>query len=283
MAAVDLNEYRKLQDTVLEVEKLLAGSPQGVNPLLATFLANAKKRIEVLEHEIKEAEEKVRIEQAGAAKAAEAEAALNQDEKSIFASLLKKDFFTKHDLPEVDSFYKRAWDKLTEGGKGELSHRVWEGIRHGEAKFSELLGNIKEKEAKRLYELLNKYEDVSTQAAQIPESDRKDFIRAFESGKKEEAYQILDRQSFTNNVSVSREIKSVDAQVSREVDSKSIVSAAITKTSGIAKKTGLDDSPSIGDFDLDAVKIKGVKLADASTQGVAANTIRAGDSSKQRL
>ena len=283
MAAVDLNEYRKLQDTVLEVEKLLAGSPQGVNPLLATFLANAKKRIEVLEHEIKEAEEKVRVEQAVAAKTAEAEAALNQDEKNIFAGLLKKDFFTKHDLPEVDSFYKRAWDKLTEGGKGELSHRVWEGIRHGEAKFSELLDNIKEKEAKRLYELLNKHEDVSTQAAQIPESDRKDFIRAFESGKKEEAYQILDRQSFTNNVSVSREIKSVDAQASREVDSKSIASAAITKTSDAAKETGLDDSPSIGDFDLDAIKIKGVKLADASTQGVAANTIRAGDSSKQRL
>jgi hypothetical protein len=192
---------------------------------------------------------------------------------------MRKNYFAKSDMPQVNSFYKNIWDKLTDDGKGEISHRLWEGIRHGEKKFSELVDDIKEKEAKRIYELLLKHDDVSVQSTKIPEADRQEFIRAIEGGNKAEAYQILDRQSFTNNVSVapSREIKSEMAQSGREADSKEILSATVNRSEK-ARPDDVEELPSISDLNL-----KDLKIADASTQGVAANSIRSDMAPKRSL
>ena len=60
---------------------------------------------------------------------AEQEFALNAEERKIYTAFLKKPRFTKADFPALDKFYKGPYDRLTERGKDEMSHRFWEGMR----------------------------------------------------------------------------------------------------------------------------------------------------------
>jgi len=269
MAVVDLEEYRRLQNAISAMERVLAASPHGASSMFATGIQNAKRELEKLEYEIKQEQEKIQAERAAAvAEAIQQEATLTESERGIFADFLKKEYFTKQDMPRVDSFYKQTWDKLTEGGKDAISHRVWEGIRHGEAKFSELLENIKEKEAERVHKQLTDSTIGVNTLAQIPETDRKDFIGAYEGGKKEEAYQILNRQSFTNNVSLNAThvIKSQNVQDGREADSKAIVAAAIASTPEKINQKDSANPPSMAELDLDSINLKDMKIADGTTQ-----------------
>lgn len=54
------------------------------------------------------------------------EARLSAAEKQQYGSFLEKDFFTKNDFDDLDKFYGSAWDRLTDDGKAQMSHRVWE-------------------------------------------------------------------------------------------------------------------------------------------------------------
>lgn len=274
MAAVDLEEYRRLKDMALKMERMLSSSPHGVDPMFANFLANIQKRIEVLEQEIKQDEIKIQTEQAVAVAAAEKEAALNAGERGIFAELMQRDYFTKKDMPHVNTIYE-AWDRLTEGGKEAMSHRLWEGIRHGEQKFSELVDKVKDTEIARIYRRLTD-SAPDKRLPEIPEQDRNDFIRAVESGKKDEASHILDRQSFTNAVATV-ELKSTSAEAGQESDSRKIKFASANQSEKI-QHDDVEELPSIADLNL-----KDLKIADAVTQGVAANAIRSDAATKRSL
>jgi hypothetical protein len=283
MAAANLEEYRNLKDTALAVEKLLADSPHAVNRVFANVLANIQKRIEVLEQEIKADEIKVRNEQAVAVAAAEKEAALNAGERGIFADLMQREYFTKKDMPHVNTIYE-AWDRLTDGGKDAMSHRLWEGIRHGEQKFSELVDKIKDTEIARIYRRLTD-SAPDKRLPEIPEQDRNDFIRAVEDGKNDDASRILDRQSFTNAVSVNKQREIQDADVFTSHDTKSIKANVVVADDTIDKNSSVEKSepPAIGEIDLDDINLKDLKLPDNSTQGLAANAIRSDVATKRSL
>ena len=74
---------------------------------------------------------KSRPEQSPAA-LAEQEKALTQEERKEYASLLKHEHFTKAEFGQMEHFYSHAFDKLSEGGKDQMSRRVWGGIRPSE-------------------------------------------------------------------------------------------------------------------------------------------------------
>src|SRR5690606_14217747 len=101
--------------------------------LLSQFLDKAKIRIEELteleeESLSEERQHRQEIAVAIAAKAQQ-EAALSAAEREQYAAFLSLEFFTKEDFPALERFYGGAWDRLSDGGKAEMSHRVWEGVR----------------------------------------------------------------------------------------------------------------------------------------------------------
>ncbi len=59
----------------------------------------------------------------------EREKALTETERKEYTALLKHERFTKAEFGTLERFYKSAYDKLTEGGKAEISKRVWSGTR----------------------------------------------------------------------------------------------------------------------------------------------------------
>ena len=77
------------------------------------------------------------------------EAALNTKEKEQYSGFLKEDFFTKKDFGRLDDFYAHTWDRLSEGGKEQMSKRIWEGVRRNEYKFTDLPKDVQEKEESR--------------------------------------------------------------------------------------------------------------------------------------
>lgn len=65
---------------------------------------------------------------------AQKEHTLNQSERADYIDLLRHPRFTKADSAELDRFYKKPYDKLSEQGKDEMSQRVWAGTHPDEAK-----------------------------------------------------------------------------------------------------------------------------------------------------
>ncbi len=131
------------------------------------------------------------------------ETALNQRERQQYGAFIQKEFFTKNDFTELENFYASAWDRLTAGGKAQMSHRVWEGVRRDEYQFSELPDEVKEKEAQSVRDMLSALKEMPPEMKRIPVTDRNDFTRAWDSGRKDEAYTVLDRSSFKENVAIS--------------------------------------------------------------------------------
>lgn len=84
-----------------------------------------------------------------------------------------------------------------------MSHRVWEGVRRDEYQFSELPEMVKQKEAQQVYGMLSGAKQMPEELNNIPVGDRNDFTRAWGSGRKNEAYIVLDRSSFKENVARS--------------------------------------------------------------------------------
>jgi len=81
----------------------------------------------------------------------------------------------------LDHFYAHSWDRLSEDGKDQMSRRIWEGVRRDEYKFADLSKDIQEKEESRAYKLLSVSPKQSANVMRIPQKDKNDFIRAYES------------------------------------------------------------------------------------------------------
>jgi hypothetical protein len=199
----DRIEQASLERVVADAERVLLAAPVGTRPFFHGFLDNARARLGTLQKKIEDGEkaerEAARNEMALVALANE-ENALSQKEKESFSGFLKKDFFTKSDFSKLEEFYAGTWDRRSERGKDEMSERVWEGIRRNEYTFSELPASVQEKEQSRVYAVLTKREKGLGRAGEIPQSDRTDFIQAYESGNRGEAGKILDRPSFRENM-----------------------------------------------------------------------------------
>lgn len=203
-------EAGRLQEAVKQLETALAfnaaTSGSTSTMLLVQWLDSAKKRIAELEDLEETAiadERKKSVEDLAIAFKVQREAALSAAEREQYQEFLGREFFTKEDFGKLEKFYEGAWDRLSEEGKAEMSHRVWEGVRRKKYEFSELPDIVKEKEAERLHGMFQKSEKMPENLKRIPESDRKDFMREWESGNRSEAYKVLDRSAFADNIALN--------------------------------------------------------------------------------
>jgi hypothetical protein len=270
-------EYASLQSSISSAERNLRSSG-GADIILRNFLENAKARVRFIEKKIKDAQEKEGRAQEDATaylarkQEVERETALNDNEKQTYESFLREDFFTKKDFGRLDKFYSETWDRLTESGKTEMSHRLWEGVRRDEYKFNELPKSVREKETKQAYKLLRDPSKGPESALQIPEKDRSDFIRAYESGNQEEAERILERESFKKNMfkeTTSRPIQHVSAERGRDMDAATIEKRFADGGQDQPKPARKSATPA--DLDISGINLDGLKIAEAPAQTSAAD------------
>ena len=195
-------EHDNLQKTISEMQTALTFATSGSRPVLEKAIQNATIRLGVVEKRIKDSRTELETHARELAEAisyqAQNEAALSARERKTFDGFLKADYFTKKDFGRLEDFYAKTWDRLSESGKDEMSHRVWEGIRKNEYTFAQLPGTVREKEMKQAYKRLQDSALGIGEAANIPENDRSDFVSAYGSGKRKEAETVLNRDSFTN-------------------------------------------------------------------------------------
>ncbi|TLD71473.1 hypothetical protein FEM03_08075 [Phragmitibacter flavus] len=211
ISGLDEAFYGRLLKEIERLEGVLAFgnvADASVRSALELYIQSAKKQVahfEVIEKEaIEEKKKSGEIALEIAAQKAQMETALNEQERAQFQSFLEQEYFTKADFGKLESFYTKSWDKLTDQGKDEMSHRVWEGVRREEYQFSELPDIVKEKEAERLNQRLLDPRKMTPELQAIPERDRDDFTEAWGRKQREEAYEILDRPTFAENLVVKR-------------------------------------------------------------------------------
>lgn len=198
---------------------------------------------------------------------AECELALTLSEQREYASLLTCEFFTRSMFPRLDGFYNNTWDRLSEGGKAEMSKRVWESVRQGQYKFHELPDSVKDKEAKQVACYLTHDSTKGFFANEIKEADRNEFLKAHAAGCKAESYQVLDRPEFARAVA-NCDAKQLAAAIQRrgkEVDARP--AASPLASSNVASTAKSSPSPGLGSMELDDVlnDIKAVQALPAQS------------------
>ncbi len=265
MSQLDEMERLRLAEAILQMQTFLhrntAVLDAAVLRMLNNFIGNARNHLAALDEDLivenrhkKETEER---QLAVMHRLAERELALSQEESETYSRFLEKDAFTKGDFAALSGFYSNAWDRLSEGGKAEMTTRVWEGVRRQEYHFSELPEVVKEKEAERLQQLLLKGSGVARDLERIPAPDREDFLSAWKAGKRADAFEILDRPSFAENVSVSS--RKVKMQSGREQagDRSAFVEAvkAVEKSGEAQQPVTNPELNPISDVDLSGVSL----------------------------
>jgi hypothetical protein len=273
-------ERDNLQRAIAEVKATLVNAKAGTRGILQNFLENANGRIGALDKKIKESQERRESqarEQAAIVELAQKETALNARERETYSGFLKEDFFTKKDFGHLEQFYGSAWDRLSESGKDQMSHRIWEGVRRDEYKFSELPKTVREKEMERAYGRLHGSAIGAGVATEIPDKDRQDFSRAYEAGKKDEAAKVLERESFKKAMfpeSAAKGVKSAAVEIGRENDAKTTVekTAAGPAPASSAKQTATGGGKA--NLDLSGVNLDGLKLAATDAPGSSADIPR---------
>ncbi len=278
---LDELERDSLMKAISEVETAKSVSTPGTRSVFENFLQNAKGRVAALEKKIEQSKgehEARKQAEVAIAALAEKEAALSASEKATYSGFLGKEFFTKQDFGSLEKFYAQTWDRLSESGKSEMSHRIWEGIRRDEYKFKDLPKVVREKETEWAYTELKKRDGSSSRVDAIPETDRKDFIRAYESGSREEAEKILERESFRKNMSVStasKEVADVAANRGKNSDRGKLAENVRSQPAGKAEQKVSPDAASMGELDFSSINLGDMKVADNESAASSASIPRA--------
>ncbi|MDF1816329.1 MAG: hypothetical protein P1V20_29285 [Verrucomicrobiales bacterium] len=222
---IDEVELAGLEARVRELQDLFGKrdvSSLSTNMLVGAEIAVAEKRIGALEQDVsctggeKERKEAERYQNLVAGYMVQNETRLTASERAQYGSFLAKDFFTREDFDELDQFYGSAYERLSERGQSEMSLRVWQGIREGEYQFTDLPSRIREKEMERLFGMLSDPHQIPDNLKQIPEKDREEFLAAYQSGDSGRAAQILNRDSFKENVSISTNLEEKEKAANRK-------------------------------------------------------------------
>lgn len=203
-------EHKRLEDMISKMESAALADPVK-RPVVETAVGNMRARLGELEKKIKEKTEQAENQLAGQAeiaRAVERETALDAGEKQSYSQFLEKEFFTRADFGNLESFYDKTYDKLSDSGKAQMHNRIWGGISHGEFEFGELPENVKKKDAALVYDSLKKGTGIESQV--IPEHQQAKFINAYEGDQKQEAYKILEKGNFAKNA------PSIERAVTRE-------------------------------------------------------------------
>lgn len=238
MTILDEAEYARLEKVVEAIEKMIGAKAESVGSasMLAEFAATARRRMESLEigglvdSAEKDRKKADQFQNVAVMYLVQRETRLSAAEREQYGSFLEKRFFTRSDFDELDGFYGSAWDRLTDDGKAQMSHRVWEGVRRGEYEFIDLPENVRKKEMEQLYGLMSDPERMPENLKQIPADDRKEFMAAVAAGREEEAAQILNRDTFRENVSVDPFVRhSEREEQTREEEKQEQVSKTETR------------------------------------------------------
>jgi len=262
---LDEMERNNLQKTISEVEAALVDSTPASRGIYENFLQNAKGRIGALDKKIKEAEKEREThsrDQVVIAQMAENEKALSAGERKTFSNFLGKGFFTKKDFGALESFYAKTWDRLSEDGKNTMSHRVWEGVRRDEYKFTELPETVREKELERAYQRLRGAPLDSLERTKIPAQDRDDFIRAFESGQRKDAADVLEREPFKEGMFRRDDNTQRSRSTTRHSQSEKLDAAQLVANAAEQSAQSPPSSTPRADIDLSGINLDGLKLKD---------------------
>lgn len=221
LSGPDEAEYKGLQETVAMIDRILAGSTANgaTTSILVAVADHARAKMGALEEKAaRQEQERFEVEsRAQAASLAARETELSKREQAQYARFLEKDYFTRADFSSLENFYSTAYDRLSEGGKNQMSQRVWGGVKRGEYHFTELPEVVKEKEAERLEQILKAGPSRRSSVWEVPDDDRTDFLRARGQDQKHESYQVLNRPSFAAALGNAKE---------REVASKTVALAS---------------------------------------------------------
>jgi len=262
------DERWRLAEIVDRLERVLRAAQTSGGSLdtsiLVSNIESLKDRMEIVEREVaisQEEKNQLTVREAAMVYLMERETALTHNEREQYGAFLSREFFTKDDFGSLAGFYENTWDRLSEDGKAQMSHRVWEGVRQEQYQFSELPEAVKEKEGQRLYQALKNEVALAGQLERIPQADRHDFVTAWQSGKHEEAYQVLNRSTFTDNVAVSPNTMNSTSAVGHDLTE----GVAVRKTEKTETQTE-EKSRATGTVDVLSIDIQ---LADANTQSVA--------------
>lgn len=232
----------RLAQRVEEIQKMIRSGVNVTGSSLASLLETAEAQLDSEraeeQHFMVGKKEREQQERAAVAHMIEREHRLNAAEKEQYGRFLEQDYFTKENFDELDRFYAHSWDKLSEEGKAEMSHRVWEGIRRDEYEFDELPENVRKKEAERLYQQLDGKAKADEGLNNIPEQDKQDFIREYKAVSDKGVSEVLSREVFTENVS-SRKESSKEDSLSKEKKAEDQERDS-DKKQGEEKKAGLD-------------------------------------------
>ena len=266
----DQSERSALLRAIADVETTLTISSPGSRRILENSLDGMKLRVATLDKRISEAikEREVQTQAAAIAMQAQREVRLSESEKQAYSAFLQKDFFAKSDFKSLEQFYGGAWERLSDDGKQEMSHRVWEGIRHGEYRFSELPKIVQEKEAKLAYrELTGPSINADSSLNRMSESDRNEFIQAYRAGDHNRALQALGHDGFRQNMAVefSTGVTHQAADSEKAANNEAVISRAQQNS---PKPTGsVEKAPSaaFADLDLGSVNMTAVKLVDTTS------------------
>lgn len=243
-------EYFRLASQVAEIEQLVrSGVRSDAGYLLTPFLENARARLDTIRFEDSkiEQEKKEHKEQevASVAVLVEREKNLNAEEKEQYSEFLAKEYFQKSDFNKLDNFYAHTWPKLSEEGKSEMSHRVWEGIRHNEYKFDELPESIRRGESERLYQQFT-VKATDEGLGNIPGKDKDDFILAHDKGNQEAVKSVLSREVFTGNVSSQSESSKLeDSRTKVNKSNSPAVRGVEAETNPLAKLSAVQETDEV--------------------------------------
>lgn len=146
----DEQERNNLLKVIADVETAMAVSTPGTRRVLENTVENARKRIATLDRRIDEAKvehaAEVQTQIAVAAALAAKETKLSAKEREAYRGFMEEAYFTRKDLGRLDEFYTHSYDRLSEGGKEEMSQRLHEGIKRGEISYSDLSHAIRERD-----------------------------------------------------------------------------------------------------------------------------------------
>jgi hypothetical protein len=261
----EIAEAAQLKTAVANISAMLAsgtacqGSASSI--LLATMLESAKSRLAHIERNIEEEEKEQRQKSASElaiAYKARQETKLNAVEQRQYAEFLEKPHFTKSDFGILESFYTKTWDRLSEDGKAEMSQRLWGGVRSKEYEFSEMPDVVKEKEAQRLYNALRSQAPIHQSLQSIKPEDRSDFLKAWDDNRRSEAFEILDRPSFAQNVSLNAgAVKAESVKASTQSEASKIL------TPHVAASENEEISKTINTAGVAALKLDDLLLVDS--------------------
>lgn len=209
----DESERDNLQRAVADLETAVAVSNPGTRRILESSLDGAKARISTLDRKIEIAKvehaAEAQAQAAAAAVLAAKETALNAKERESYKGFLEESYFTKKDFGKLDNFYTHSYDRLSEGGKEEMSKRIDEGIRRGEFKATDLPESVRERRSEREHANLKEAEKVERSPKVVVSADNRAILSK-------------DRQTAKKAVSAS------DGADKKEIDLSSVDLKGVT-------------------------------------------------------